>query len=87
MCQHGLRKGAQAAGQLVDRLHERKRPDAAVVSPFALRNAPRAKPDNHLYKLVRVDINLLRMRGFRDIQAELQSRPRRARQDGTRSDR
>jgi len=29
-------------------------------------------PDNRLYKLVRVDINLLHKRGSRGIQAELQ---------------
>jgi hypothetical protein len=60
MCQHGLRKGAQVVGQLVDCLHERKRSGAAVVSPFALQSALRANgeiPHDHLYRLVRADIN------------------------------
>jgi len=47
-------------GQLVDCLHERKRSGAAVVSPFALQSALRANgeiPHDHLYRLVRADIN------------------------------
>jgi hypothetical protein len=43
--------------------------------------------NNPLYKLVRIDINPTGMRGSYGIQAELQSRSRRARQDGSRSDR
>jgi hypothetical protein len=58
----------------VDRPHERKRSDAAVVSPFALQSALRANrqtPHNGLYKPVRVDSNLLGMRGSYGIQGEL----------------
>jgi hypothetical protein len=55
-------------GQLVDRLHERKRPRRRCCVAIQITERPLSKtneiPDDHPYKLVKVDINPIGTRGF-----------------------